>query len=162
MILTYNDIMAMGFRIGRDVPQATVELAIETAELYYLQPSLKAQDFVALRDLEPTAVLIAGGLFVEDDGTQHFIAGLKKGLAHIAYAELLRMNINATTFGSVQKNDEFSVNVNPTEQIRYFLAVGLRYVREVCELSGYSFEAQTGVNRETYYTRREKGVKGWR
>lgn len=146
----------MGFRIARDIPQATVELAIETAELYYLQPSLKSSEFAALKELEPTAVLIAGGLFVDDKGESHYIAGLKKGIAHIAYAELLRMNINATTFGSVQKSDEYSTNVNPVEQIKYFLSVGLQYVREVCELAGYKFSTQTGVNRESYYTRRKE------
>lgn len=152
--------MAMGFRIGRDIPQATVELAIETAELYYIQPSINPEQFEELRQLPATSALLVGGLFVDTDNNSHFIAGLKKGIAHIAYAELLRMNINATTFGSVQKNDEYSTNVDPREQIKYFLAVGTQYVREVCELSGYKWHAQTGVNRETYYTRKE--VKGWR
>ena len=160
MILQYNEIMAMGFRIGRDIPQSTVELAIETAELYYIQPSINPEQFEELRQLPATSALLVGGLFVDTDNKSHFIAGLKKGIAHIAYAELLRMNINATTFGSVQKNDEYSTNVDPREQIKYFLAVGTQYVREVCELSGYKWHAQTGVNRETYYTRKE--VKGWR
>ena len=159
MILTYNDIMNYGFRIGNDIKQPTVELAIETAELYYLQPSVKPSEFIELTELPATSVLLVGGLYVDDNGSSHYIAGLKKGLAHIAYAELLRININATTFGSVQKNDEYSVNVDPKEQIKYFLAVGLQYVREVCELSGYQWHAQTGVNRETYYTRKEH--KGW-
>ena len=160
MILQYNEIIAMGFRIGRDIPQATVELAIETAELYYIQPSIDPEQFEALRQLPSTSVLLVGGLFVDADNKSHFIAGLKKGIAMIAYAELLRMNINATTFGSVQKNDEYSVNVDPKEQIKYFLSVGLHYVREVCELSGYKWHAQTGVIREAYYTRKEE--KGWR
>lgn len=151
--------MGYGFRIGRDVPQATVELAIETAELYYLQPSLSGADFVALRDMDATAVLIAGGLFVDEHDESHFIAGLKKGLAFIAYAELLRMNINVTTFGSVQKSDEFSQNVDPREHIKYYIAVGTQYVREVCKLAGYKYSPQTGVNRETYFTRKEE--KGW-
>lgn len=159
MILNYNDIISMGFRIGNDVKQATVELAIETAELYYVQPSIDPAEFVELTQLPATSVLLVGGLYVDSDEKSHFIAGLKKGLAFIAYAELLRMNINATTFGSVQKNDEYSVNVDPREQIKYFLAVGLQYVREVCELSGYKWHAQTGVNRETYYTRKER--KEW-
>lgn len=162
MILSYSEIMEMGFRIARDIPQATIELAIETAELYYLQPSIAPANFVDFWNMDATAVLIAGGMFVEEDGTQHFIAGLKKGIAHIAYAVLLRMNINATTFGSVQKVDEFSQNVDPRENVKYFLTVGLRYVREVCELAGFKFDAQTGVNRETYFTRREKGGKEWR
>lgn len=149
----------MGFRIGRDIPQTTVELAIETAELYYIQPSINPEQYEELRQLPATSALIVGGLFVDTDNKSHFIAGLKKGIAHIAYAELLRMNINATTFGSVQKNDDYSTNVDPREQIKYFLAVGTQYVREVCELSGYKWHAQTGVNRETYYTRKER--KEW-
>lgn len=151
--------MAMGFRIGRDIPQTTVELAIETAELYYIQPSINPEQYEELRQLPATSALIVGGLFVDTDNKSHYIAGLKKGIAHIAYAELLRMNINATTFGSVQKNDDYSTNVDPREQIKYFLAVGTQYVREVCELSGYKWHAQTGVNRETYYTRKER--KEW-
>lgn len=151
--------MNYGFRIGNDIKQPTVELAIETAELYYLQPSVKPSEFVELTQLPATSVLLVGGMYVDSDGKNHFVAGLKKGIAHIAYAELLRMNINATTFGSVQKNDEYSTNVDPREQIKYFLAVGTQYVREVCELSGYQWHAQTGVNRETYYTRKEH--KGW-
>ena len=149
----------MGFRIGRDIPQTTVELAIETAELYYIQPSINPEQYEELRQLPATSALIVGGLFVDTDNKSHYIAGLKKGIAHIAYAELLRMNINATTFGSVQKNDDYSTNVDPREQIKYFLAVGTQYVREVCELSGYKWHAQTGVNRETYYTRKER--KEW-
>lgn len=160
MILSYNEIMTMGFRIGRDVQQATVELAIEAAELYYVQPSLRGADFAALCEMDAAAVLIAGGMFVDDKGDKHFIAGLKKGIAYIAYAELLRMNIAATTFGSVQKSDEFSTNVDPREQIKYCLAVGTQYVREVCELAGYSYQPATGVNRESYYIRRKE--QGWR
>ena len=144
MILTYNDIMNYGFRIGNDIKQPTVELAIETAELYYLQPSVKPSEFVALTQLPATSVLLVGGLYVDDDNNSHFVAGLKKGLAFIAY---------------VQKNDEYSVNVDPREQIKYFLAVGTQYVREVCELSGCQWYAQTGVNRETYYIRKER--KRW-
>lgn len=93
----------MGFRIGNDIKQPTVELAIETAELYYVQPSIEPAEFVELTQLPATSVLLVGGLYVDSDEKSHFIAGLKKGLAFIAYAELLRMNINATTFGSVQK-----------------------------------------------------------
>lgn len=154
MILTYSDLMGYGFRIARDVPQATVELAIETAELYYLQPSLSGADFCALRDMDATAVLISGGLYVDSDDNSHFIAGLKKGLAFVAYAELLRMNINATTFGSVRKTDEYSENVDPSANIKYCLSVGLQYIREVCELAGYKYEPKTGVNRETYFAKR--------
>ena len=151
MILTYENIMAYGFRTGADIPRATVELAIEAAELYYLQPSISGNNFAELVALPATSVLLVGGLYVDAKGDSHWIAGLKKGLAYIAYAELLRMNINATTFGSVQKTDEYSQNVDPKEQIRYFLSVGLRYVREVCDLSGYKWNAITGVGRETYF-----------
>lgn len=158
MILTYNDIMAMGFRIGTDIRKETVELALEAAELYYVEPSLTPSDFDALTQIAATSPLVKGGTYTDADKTYH-VAGLKKGLAYIAYAELLRMNINATSFGSVQKNDEFSQNVDPKEQINYFLAVGLRYVRQVCNILGYKWDAQTGVGRETYYTRKEN--KGW-
>ena len=152
MTITYNDIMAMGFRIGTDIKQTTIELALEAALLYYVQPSMEAADFDALMDLQDTDVLVKGG---KTTGTPpHYVAGLKKGLGYIAYAELLRMNINATTFGSVQKSDEFSTNVDPSEQIRYFLTIGLQYVREVVKILGYRWHAVTGVARETYYTRK--------
>lgn len=156
MILNYSEIMAMGFRIGRDIPEETVKLAIESAELYYIQPSMKPNDFSALCDMDGTAVLIAGGMFVDEKGDVHHIAGLKKGIGLIAYAELLRMNIAATTFGSVQKNDEYSTNVDPKEHIKYYLNIGLQYVREVCVLAGYEYKPVTGINRETYYTSRRK------
>lgn len=150
--------MAMGFRIGSDIKQATVELAIEAAELYYLAPSLTDTQFDALCDLDSDSVLLTGGTYTDDDGNDHRIAGLRKGLAYLAFAELLRMNINATTFGSVQKNDEFSTNVDPSAQIHYFIAVGLQYVRKVCDLMGYKFQAVTGVGRETYYPKRKEGA----
>lgn len=158
MILTYNEIMALGFRIGTDIKQATVELAIEAAELYYLAPSLTDDQYNAILALDGDNALIAGGTYTDDDGGTHVVAGLKKALAYIAYAELLRMNINATTFGSVQKNDEFSTNVDPKEQIHYFLAVGLQYMRKVCDLLGYKMQSVTGVGRETYYPRRKEGA----
>lgn len=160
MILTYNDIMTMGFRIGGDIKQSTVDLAIETAELYYLQPSLSDEDYNTLAGLSATDPLVKGGVYTHD-GKSVTVAGLKKALAHIAYAELLRMNISATTFGSVQKDDEYSTNVDPREQIRYFVTVGLRYVRQVCDVLGMRLHSQTGVARETYYTTR-KEEKGWR
>lgn len=159
-MLTYNDIIGYGFRIGSDVKQATVELAIEAAELYYLQPSLSDEDFNTLEAIDENDPRMKGGVYTHDGKTVR-LAGLKKGLAYIAYGELLRMNINATTFGSVQKEDEYSVNVDPKEQIRYFVTVGLRYVRQVCEVCGMRMHAQTGVARETYYGSR-KEEKGWR
>lgn len=155
MILSYNDIMAMGFRIGTDIKEATVELAIEAAEMYYIAPSLEAGGYDVLATLDTDSALVKGGTYTDDDGVKHHIAGLLKGIGYIAYAELLRMNISATTFGSVQKSDEYSENVDPREQIRYFLAVGMQYVRQVCALAGLSWRAQTGVGRETYYTRKE-------
>lgn len=150
--------MAMGFRIGTDIKQATVELAIEAAELYYVAPSLTDEQFGALCDLDSDSVLLKGGTYTDDDGDTHRVAGLLKGLGYLAFAELLRMNISATTFGSVQKNDEYSSNVDPKEQIRYFIAIGLQYVRKVCDLLGYKFEAVTGVGRETYYPKRKEGA----
>ncbi len=153
--------MSYGFRIGSDIKQETVTLAIETAEQYYLKPSLDADVYNAIRELSDTAVLLAGGLYVNEDGDSFFIVGLKKALAFIAYGELLRMNINATTFGSVQKNDEYSQNVDPSKQIQYFVTVGLQYMREACEAAGYKIHGQTGVARETYYTRRKEDT-AWR
>ena len=158
MIITYNDIIAMGFRIGTDIRQETVELALDAAVLYYLEPSMEPKDFDALAELPATSVLVKGGKYTETNPPR-YVAGLKKGIAYLAYAELLRMNINATSFGSVQKNDEFSQNVDPKEQINYFLAVGLQYVRQVLDILGYRFEPKTGVGRETYYQRKE--AKGW-
>lgn len=152
--------MSYGFRIGNDVRRETVELAIETAEQYYLKPSIEASAYEAIREMDDTAVLLSGGLYVDSAGGSHFIVGLKKAVAFVAYAELLRMNINATTFGSVQKNDDYSQNVNPSEHIKYFITVGLQYMREACDVAEYKWNAKTGVARESYYTQR-KEVKGW-
>ena len=160
MILSYNDIMAMGFRIGSDLKSTTVELAIDTAERYYLQPSISNDDYNAILALTANDPVIAGGAYTDAHGTTHQLAGLKKALGFIAYAELLRMNINATTFGSVQKDDEYSNNVDPTEQIRYFLTVGLQYINQVCKVKGFAYHPVTGVGRETYFVRKEE--KGWR
>lgn len=157
MILSYNELLSMGFRIGRDVPQATVELAISMAELYMVKPSLLDSDFNALCDMDASSALIAGGTYTDEQGNSHRVAGLKMGIGCIAYAELLRMNITVTTFGSVQKNDEFSINVEPKEQIKHMLAVGTQYVREVCTLAGMKYEPTTGVNRETYFKGGRKG-----
>ena len=160
MILDYTHIMAMGFRIGRDIPQATVELAIETAEMYYVKPSVDTETYETLITLESDSPLLVGGEYTDSKGGKHYVAGMNKALAHIAYAELLRMNINATTFGSVQKTDDSSENVNPAANIKYHLAVGLQYAREVVVALGAKWVATTGVNRESYYTRRKEGA--WR
>lgn len=160
MILTYSDIMSYGFRIGADIRQETVELAIDTAEKYIVFPSLEGDGYDTLANLPADSVLVVGGEYVYPDGKKAAVAGLKKGIAHIAFAELLRMNIAATTFGSVQKEDDYSTNVDPKEQIRYFLAVGTQYVRQVCDILGMKMQAVTGVNKETYFGRRKED--GWR
>lgn len=161
MILNYTQFMAYGFRVGTDIPEVTVELALETAERYYFQQGLKREDYNAIVSIASDTTstyypLVNGGIYTDTEGTVWDVAGLRKGLAFIGYAQLLKMNVNATTFGSVQKQDEYSRNIDTADHIRYFLTVGLAYVREVLDILKYQYNPVTGIARETYFTRKEE------
>ena len=137
MILTPTELLAMGLNISTEIPQTKVAAAIEEAELSILKPAIGDTNYIALLGMQSNDPAIAGGQYTKADGTVVFLAGVKKAAAYLAFACLLRHNISATVFGSVQKTDEHSQNADPWEWCRYNFQVGASYLREVAAALGW-------------------------
>lgn len=82
---------------------------------------------------ERFAVLLDGG--VTPDGT--ILTGIKTALAYYALARIVRDgNIQATTYGAVVKDEQYSVEAETQErqrQYRELFSIADRYMREVLE-----------------------------
>lgn len=147
MILTTNILRSYGFRIDAGIQDAQLQRAVDEAEQGFAVRYFGQEHYQHLLTLEANDPIIAGGTIPTHDGGSAIIAGYMKAVAYIAYACLLRHNINATTFGSVRKKDEHSDNVDPWEVARYFESYGRGWFVELAEALGWRPE-QTG----SYYT----------
>lgn len=133
-ILSNTDFLAMGFKIGTEIKTAFVTAAIEEAELAYVKRAIGDASYIALSS--DTSAVVAGGSYTDADGGVHYLAGLKKAIGNIAFACLLRADINATNFGSVEKTDEHSRSKDPWEVAKYHYNIGIQYLRELEGIKG--------------------------
>lgn len=132
--------IASGLRMDTNLPDAVFNNAIQEGALFHAKALLGEKHFNEALSFE--GALLNGGEVDDPKGETHFIAGLKTTLVYFAYVSLLRHNIVATSFGSVQKTDEYSTNVNPMEQIKYFETIARQFLREIAECKGWRL--QTG------------------
>lgn len=93
------------------------------------------EDPVTLSDINPYTLLLNGGTWVDDCGRVHYLTGLKTTLAYYALARIIRDgNIQATTYGAVVKDDQYSADAERTErqrQYREMFAQADSYMAEV-------------------------------
>ena len=126
-----SDVRNCGFRIGGDVPPSAINKAIEEAELFIVIPNLGDAAFATIS----TDTTLNGGTAT--------MAGLKKAECYIAMALLMRDNAFVTSFGVVQKRDEYSTQVDIWATASYYYSVGMQYLRDVAKAAGVALTGAT-------------------
>lgn len=144
MILTPQSLQQFGFRVSAD-QDLQVALAIESAEMFSLKGSIgdalyHSIDTARQSDADQKYYNARkGGTF-----NGHTFAGIEKALAHLAYSNLLRDNLNATRFGAVKKTSDDS-QLASSEDLRevamYHATIYRHYLRDVCEYIGVEIES---------------------
>lgn len=137
MIITVNELLNSGFSISDEISNEKLEKAIDTAELFIVKPRLTDKKYIdIISDPTDYAVVIEGGIATKEDGEQVYLAGLKRSMCHLAYAILLRENINATSFGTVLKKDDYSDQASEERILKVGMQageIGLQYLKEVTD-----------------------------
>lgn len=134
MILTTEYLQETGLKLSVD--DSVANKAIEDAELFYVKSVIGDDNYIRLLN-EPVPesidyAILNGGVY---EGK--YYAGLKRAIAHIAYAFLLRMNVNAVRFGTVRKYDENSSNVDERllySTSKHHFTIGKAYLKEVTSI----------------------------
>lgn len=144
MIITANDLLSMGFRVSVD--EDTIGRAIQDAELFYVKSVIGNANYITYTGTVEQGtneyIYLNGGVV---NGVHY--AGLKLAVAHIAYAYLLRMNVNSTNFGSVRKYDENSSNIDEEllySTTKHHFTIGKSYLRELLPVIGGDFNNANG------------------
>lgn len=135
MILSPDEFINFGLKMSVDEP--TLLRALEDAELFYIKSVIGDTNYInySTNTFTPDSmeyVILNGGIY-----DNHYYAGLKRAVANVAYAFLLRMNVNATRFGTVRKYDDNSSNVDETllyNTTKHHFTIGKAYLKEVCYL----------------------------
>lgn len=148
MITTTTDLLNSGLNVSDEITDARLERVIRDTEMGIVKPRLGDPVYIEIND-DPVTYedYIKGGVVTY---TTHdrcgrevektvLLSGLKEAVCHIAFGMLLRDNAVSTTYGSVIKEDEFSV-WNAPDEIRgtavMHYELGLHYLDEVCEALG--------------------------
>lgn len=108
--------------------------------MYIVKPRLTDSKYIEIiTDPTEYEVLIEGGVATKENGEQVYLAGLKRAMCHLSYAILIRENINATSFGTVTKKDDYS-DVASEERIHRVGMqngeIGMQYLKEVTDFLG--------------------------
>ena len=135
MIIDYNSFIASGLPVSDNIAQARVNRCIRSAELAILKPRLGDTMYIDITT-NPTqyTTVLNGGVLTDDGGNQTYIAGLKDALYHITFGLLLFDEIDATTFGSVLKTDDYSKHADADKlekTAKIHIEEGLQYIKEV-------------------------------
>lgn len=142
MIITIDDLLNSGLDVSAEITSEKLALAIGTAENFVVKPRLGKLYSSIVNDPDGYYNLINGGAWtvnLEYTTKTYQLTGLKSAILHLAYAFLLRQNISATTFGSVMKKDDYSVNAAEPELhnlARFHTTVGMAYLNEVMDAYG--------------------------
>ena len=145
MILQPQEMIDFGLKISAD--DIELENSIFDAENFYVKSVIGNNHYISLQgELDPTTkayVLVNGGTW---NGL--CFAGLKRAIANIAYAFLLRENVNATRFGSIRKYDENSSNIDENllyNAAKHHFTIGKAYLTEITqELDGCDWKKANG------------------
>lgn len=138
MIITINQLLNSGLDISEELSDYKLTMAIQTAEQYIVKNRLG--ELYSEIEANPTEyyTTINGGTVTIDD-KEYNVTGLKYAIYHLAYSYLIRQNITSTIFGSVQKKDDYSSNVNGTE-IKdfaiYHNEIAMAYLNEIATAYG--------------------------
>lgn len=133
MLITTTDIYNSGLPISEEIPMAAIERAITTAEQFIVRPRLTDKVYIDfLNGLHDD--LLDGGVVGEN-----YVTGLKEAEIELTFAVLLHQTINATTFGSVVKTDDYSKYAgydNIADEAKRHIEIGLAYLKEITNILG--------------------------
>lgn len=139
MLITVNDIYSSGLSVSQEIPEANIERAIKTAEQFMIRPRLTDKVYIDfLNGLHDD--LLDGGVVGEN-----YVTGLREAEIELTFAVLLHQSINATTFGSVVKIDDYSKYAGYdgiAEEAKRHIEIGLAYLKEVTTILGIKEEDQ--------------------
>lgn len=116
------------------VSDTVLQRCIEYAERLWLREAIGTTALVAAQALAATDPLIKG------DDTY---SGLLRGLEYIAVSHLLMNDAFASTFGTVQKKDDNSYNVDPWRLGKEYETIGRTIVREYADMVGCPYHSQS-------------------
>lgn len=112
--------------------------------------------------VDPYETLLTGGRWTDRCGRRRLLTGVKTALAYYALARIVRDgNIQATTYGSVVKDDQYSSDPEKTERQRQYrelfsqadsyMAEVIEYLRQNCDAyPEYDVRGRMRSNRTTF------------
>lgn len=136
----------------------------DAAGNYDLIMSADANDRTTLSSLSPYSLLLEGGQWVDSCGRSCLLTGLKTALAYYALARIVRDgNIQATTYGTAVKDDQYSADPERTERQRQYrelfgqadsyMAEALTFITRNCsQFPEYNVQGRMRSNRTTIKT----------
>ena len=163
-LITYEEISQLARPCTTDRDMA--EAMIAEAQRVELKPRLGDALYLKLMEDEPEErfnVLLNGGVWTGDCG-DNLLTGVKTALAYYALARIIRDgNIQATTYGSVVKDDQYSADPERTERQRQYrelfsqadsyMAEALTYLTRNCRtFPEYKVQGKMRSNRMTIKT----------
>lgn len=140
MIITVNELLDSGLPISDEIDNAKLERAIETIEHYIVKPRLGDQMFNNIISNPSEFENELNGGYVTDGDRSAYLSGLKNAEYHLAFAEIINMDIAATSFGSnVKLNPDVSRPANTDELRRVGMShteIGLQFLKEITDWHG--------------------------
>lgn len=137
MIITVNELLESGLPISDEIDNAKLKRAIETIEQYIVKPRLGDQMFYNMIGNPSEYTDELNGGYVIDGDRCAYLTGLKIAEYHLAFAELINMDIAATSFGSnVKLNPDVSRPTNTDELRRVGMShteIGLQFIKEITD-----------------------------
>lgn len=142
-LITYDEISELARPCSAD--QETAEAMVAEAQRVEVKPRLGDALTLKLTEDglgEQYALLLNGGVW-EDCGGKRYLTGVKTALAYYALARIIRDgNIQATTYGAVVKDDQYSAEAERTERQRQYrelfgqadsyMAEAISYITQNC------------------------------
>lgn len=149
MIIDETKLKSYGLPIGGEIQNARLLSAIREAEMAIVKQMIGDDNYRMLSSLAATAPERQGGDITIPGSTDvRTVAGSDAAISYIAMACLLRHDIHATTFGSVKKNDQHSMNVETWDGCRYYYTVGELWIKELCDAKGWNFSRENNFFRK--------------
>lgn len=181
-LITYEEIsqLARPCTTDRDMAEAMiaeaqrVELKPRLGDWLYLRLLNLNEEFIAdggdandkttLSSPNPYSLLLEGGQWEDSCGRSRLLTGLKTALAYYALARIVRDgNIQATTYGTAVKDDQYSADPERTERQRQYrelfgqadnyMAEALNFITKNCsQFPEYNVQGRMRSNRTTIKT----------
>ena len=144
MRITERILCSYGFPIDKAIPVEAMRTAIVNSEVSTIRETLGDETMSLLAAMADNDPALVGGTV---NGKN--VSGYNRAAAHIAFAHLLVLvNTQATAFGAVKKKDDYSVGVDWFAAAKYYEAMGLAGLRELCDAEGWNYNTPSTLTTE--------------